>query len=76
MVIVAVGVNLVAGVHVEDGVETLGGAGVIFKLLHLTERRTQAEVGEIRRVKMVQREIKAEISFVAFDFDTVTTLKR
>lgn len=43
MVVVAVGVNLVTGVDVEHGVQTLGGAGILFKLLHLAERYTETE---------------------------------
>lgn len=35
VVVVPVGVDLVPSVHIEHRVQTLGGAGVLFKLLHL-----------------------------------------
>lgn len=35
VVVVHIGVELVPSVHVEHRVQTLGGAGVLFKLLHL-----------------------------------------
>jgi len=38
VVIVAVGVHLVTGVHIEHRVQTLGGAGILFKFLHLAGR--------------------------------------
>lgn len=37
VMVLAVGVDLIAGVHVEHRVQTLGGTGVLFKLLHLTD---------------------------------------
>lgn len=43
VVVVAVGVNLVTSVNVEHRVQTLGGAGILFKLLHLAEKHTEAE---------------------------------
>lgn len=35
VVVVPVGVDLIPGVHVEHRVQALGGAGVLFELLHL-----------------------------------------
>lgn len=35
VVVVPVGVDLIPSVHIEHGVKTLGGAGVLFELLHL-----------------------------------------
>lgn len=35
VVVVPVGMDLVPSVHIEHRVQTLGGAGVLFKLLHL-----------------------------------------
>lgn len=52
VVVVAVGVNLVTGVDMEHRVQTLGGAGILFKLLHLAEIYTEAERrGRKREVK-------------------------
>lgn len=38
VVVVAVGVHLITCVHVEHRVQTLGGAGILFELLHLVRR--------------------------------------
>lgn len=43
VVVVAVGVHLVPGVDIEHRVQALGGAGVLFELLHLGETFTETD---------------------------------
>lgn len=72
VVVVTVGVHLVTSVYIEHRVQTLGGTGILFKLLYLEEIHRGMEQKERSRVNREQRKNEGE-QFMSSPKGTVHT---